>query len=386
MSPQMRAVFRRPFDEQVAFFRGKLGNLVPTSRWDDLRREQHDRAFMVAGAAKADLLTDLAEAVDRAIADGESLEQFRARFFEIVQRHGWGDYTGSATAAGRAWRTRVIYRTNAATSYAAGRLAQLREFPLWVYKHGGSEDPRPQHLAWDGLTLPSDHPFWETHSPPNGWGCSCFLIGATTEEGARALGGSPGRELPGGWNDRDSKGRLPGIDQGWDYQPGGTVADIVAALSGKLDLLPPQPSIALMQSWLAGGAFTAWYAAPEGAWPLVRLSDADAAALGARPKVRVAYLSAQTARKQREAHPEISPEEYVAAQEVIDLATHRSRDGSSLVFIRERPGDGDTGGHVLVVKATQTGRALWVTSFRRLTRGEASRDSEVRRLLGKVRI
>lgn len=80
---------KRPFDEQVAFFRGKLGELVPTATWRDVWRDAHDRAFMVAGAARADLLTDLAGAVDKAISGGESIQRFRARFEEIVQRPGW---------------------------------------------------------------------------------------------------------------------------------------------------------------------------------------------------------------------------------------------------------------------------------------------------------
>jgi len=46
-------------------------------------------------------------------------------------------------------------------------------------------------------------------------------------------------------------------------------------------------------------------------------------------------------------------------------------------------GSGETGGQVLVVKATQTGKALWVTSFRRLRSSDARRDSEIRRLLKK---
>lgn len=100
--PEIAAIFHRPFAEQVAFFRGKLGRLVPTATWRDLLRAEHDRAFMVAGAAKADLLADLAGAVDKAISEGESLDTFRRRFADIVQRHGWQGWTGSDTEAGRA--------------------------------------------------------------------------------------------------------------------------------------------------------------------------------------------------------------------------------------------------------------------------------------------
>ncbi|MHB1183386.1 MAG: phage head morphogenesis protein [Desulfobulbia bacterium] len=167
-------VFKRPFAEQTAFFRAKLGNLVPTERWDDIEKSAHDRAFMVAGAAKADLLTGLAAAVDRSIAEGKGLEVFRKDFMAIAERNGWRGYTGDESAPRRAWRTRVIYTTNATTSYNAGREAQIAEggYPLKVYHHNDSvEHPRPQHLAWNGTTLPVDDPFWTAHSPQNGWGC-----------------------------------------------------------------------------------------------------------------------------------------------------------------------------------------------------------------------
>lgn len=228
---------KRPFTEQVAFFRQKLGNLVPTRRWDDMLGAEHDRAFMVAGAMKADLLSDLTAAIDRAIAEGQGLETFRKDFRAIVERHGWHGWTGEGTRGGEAWRTRTIYRTNAASSYAAGRLAQLEEgdFPLWVYRHGGSKEPRPQHLDWNGLMLPADHVFWETHYPPSDWGCSCYVLGARSERGARRLGGDPAKSLPEGWDSRDPRtGEPPGIGRGWGYAPGGSVAQTVAAAARKV--------------------------------------------------------------------------------------------------------------------------------------------------------
>jgi hypothetical protein len=163
---------KRPFAEAVEFFRQKLN--VPTATWRDVWQGEHDRAFIVAGAAKADLLADLREAVDAAIADGESIGEFRKRFDEIVARRGWHGWTGEQSKAGRDWRTRTIYRTNAATSYAAGRMAQLKEggLPYWMYKHSDSVlNPRPLHQSWDGMVLPAGHPWFDTHAPPNGWGC-----------------------------------------------------------------------------------------------------------------------------------------------------------------------------------------------------------------------
>ncbi|WP_233270668.1 phage head morphogenesis protein [Chachezhania sediminis] len=333
---------------------------------------------MVAGATKADLLADLAAAVDKEINEGTSLEEFRRDFRQIVERRGWHGWTGEGTKAGEAWRTRVIYRTNARTSYAAGRLAQLREgkFAFWIYRHGGSLEPRPEHLAWDRIALPPDHPFWETHATPNGWGCSCYIVGARTRAGIRRLGGDPDKVLPEGWQKLDPKTGAPrGIDRGWAYAPGNTVSDTVTALRPKLDALPPQPSIDLIRSWLQEGPFAKWMEAPEGNWPLVRISTEDAARIGAQREV--ADLSAETALKQLRVHPELTPAEYVRAQETISRATHKVQDTPrSLIYILDEPD-----GHLLVVKATRTGEGLFITSFRRMSAEGVNRDRLIRRLL-----
>ena len=215
-----------PFAEQIAFFRGKLN--LPTASWTDLWQEAHDRAFVVAGAAKDDLVADLRTAVDQAIDDGTTLETFRSRFDEIVEKHGWS-YKG-----GRDWRTRVIYETNLRTSYAAGRYRQLKDItdrrPYWRYRHSeASEEPRIKHLAWDGLVLRHDDPWWDTHYPPNGWGCKCYVESLGEAELA-ALGKSGPDEAPAiklrtvtvgasGPNPRTVD--VPdGIDPGWAYAPG----------------------------------------------------------------------------------------------------------------------------------------------------------------------
>ncbi len=228
-----------PFPEQIAAIRLRAGRLIPTERWTDITRNAHDRAFVVAGAQKTDLLSDFAGAVEGAIREGRSIEWFRRQFDEIVERHGWA-YRGE-----RNWRTRVIYTTNMRTSYAAGRLAQLREpalreaAPYWMYRHGGSADPRPQHLSWDRLVLPTDDPWWQTHYPPNGWGCSCYVI-AVSEAQARRLGGRFGS--PGA----DSSGA---IDRGWDYMPGDAVADdLRQVVEGKITQVPAELGAGLWES------------------------------------------------------------------------------------------------------------------------------------------
>lgn len=237
MAGPLEGEFASPFAEQVAFFRAKLGNLVPTRRWDDMVGQAHDTGFMVAGATKADLLADLAAATDKAIAEGRGIEEFRKDFRAIVAKHGWTGWTGEGSVQGEAWRVKTILRTNAYTSYSAGRFAQLmaEDWPFWVYKHGGSLEPRPQHLSWDGMALPPAHAFWQKYYPPSDWGCSCYVVGARSARGIKRLGGDPDKKLPGGWDKIDPKtGEPKGIGKGWGYAPGASVAPQVAAMAAKV--------------------------------------------------------------------------------------------------------------------------------------------------------
>jgi len=235
--PDQAFGFGTPFQAQIDFLRQKLR--LPTERWDDIQRSAHDRAFIVAGAAKADLLADLHASVIKAAEQGTGYGVFQKDFKAIVAKHGWTGWTGEGTKEGEAWRTRVIYQTNMATSYAAGRHAQMRDpevlklHPYWRYIHSeGVMHPRPLHLSWHGLTLLVSHDFWKTHYAPNGWGCQCRITSVTRAEGERSARAGLG-EPPAGWDAIDPKtGAQVGIDKGFDYAPG---ANVNASLQSLID-------------------------------------------------------------------------------------------------------------------------------------------------------
>jgi Phage Mu protein F like protein len=219
-----------PFQDQIAFFRRKRN--VLTESYLDVWDSQHDTSFMVAGANRDDLLADLREAIRKAIDSGNTLEDFRRDFDRIVSTYGW-DYNG-----GRNWRSRVIYETNLRQSYNAGRWAQLQRLkktrPWWRYRHSDAvEHPRPEHVAWDGMILHCDDPWWLTHFPANGWGCQCYVealsdrdlkrLGKTGPDKAPAVDMQPviiGLRSPGGPRTVMTPA---GVDPGFGYAPGASV-------------------------------------------------------------------------------------------------------------------------------------------------------------------
>ncbi|MFM4867240.1 phage head morphogenesis protein [Aeromonas caviae] len=220
-----------PFAEAIAFFRQKLD--MPSERWADVWRDAHNRAFMVAGATKTDLLADLRGAVDKAISEGQSIGAFQKAFKEIVARHGW-EHTGPAS-----WRSRVIFETNLRQSYNAGREEQIQRIkhkrPYALYRHGDSEHPRELHLKWNNLVLPVDHPWWETHSPSNGYGCKCkkFLLSEADLKRRGLVVGKAPNDGEYEWVDKATGElhKIPrGIDPGFDYRPQ-TPADLTKVVT-----------------------------------------------------------------------------------------------------------------------------------------------------------
>ncbi|MFM8332126.1 MAG: phage minor head protein [Candidatus Methylumidiphilus sp.] len=204
-----------PFREQIDFFLGKEGLKLPTEYWDDIKGEEHDTAFVVAGAQKADLLSDFYDAVLEAIDEGQTLAWFQKEFDHIVARHGW-EHNGAAD-----WRARIIYQTNLSVSYAKGRDEQLADpdlraaLPFCTYHLGNSLHHRAEHAAWDGLTLPWDHPFWALHDPVKAWGCNCWKSAAAGPvEGKSTAPREQYYEHVDRWGEVHT---LPkGVDYGWD--------------------------------------------------------------------------------------------------------------------------------------------------------------------------
>ncbi|WP_086651611.1 phage head morphogenesis protein [Acetobacter cibinongensis] len=159
--------------DAISFFRSKVNR--QSASFGELEAEAHARSFSVAGAMSDALLNDFRKNIDQALRGKVTLAQLQKEFPDLAKRHGW-EYKGKP-----GWRAMIIYQTNLSTAYAAGQYRQLTTpealdiYPYWRYRHHACQHPRPQHLAWDGLILPADDPFWATHFPPNGWHCHCTV-------------------------------------------------------------------------------------------------------------------------------------------------------------------------------------------------------------------
>jgi SPP1 gp7 family putative phage head morphogenesis protein len=227
-------------------FKGAIDNLrgkLPESTlaWDDLAGPVHGKVFAIAGATNTDLVADIQKSLVSALEKGTTITQFRKDFDASVQQYGW-TYKGK-----RGWRTSVIFNNNMRSAHMAGRWEQLLansdRRPYLQYRTAGDARVRPQHRQWNGLIYPIGDAFWQTHYPPNGWGCRCTIRAYSDADlGNLGIKPSPKFDLKTRAvvsQDGEIKDQVPvGIDPGWDHNVGQSWLAPELALGQKLASLP----------------------------------------------------------------------------------------------------------------------------------------------------
>ena len=175
--------------EALAYLKNK--NLKAGFSYKDVWNEEHATAFTVAKAMQLDVLSDLHTAVVDAMEKGQSFESFKKNIKPLLQQKGWwgkkemtDPLTGKTVNAqlGSDRRLKTIYRVNMRSAYQKGQYDRTMAsdlHPYLMYRIGPSVKHREDHQSWDGLILPKDDPWWDSHFPPNGWGCKCYTRAIT---------------------------------------------------------------------------------------------------------------------------------------------------------------------------------------------------------------
>jgi SPP1 gp7 family putative phage head morphogenesis protein len=151
------------FQEALAFFQTK--DIVTPEQWDALDDKAKRRAFSVAGVARKEVIATTAKAVERAIAKGESFDDFKKRIGPQLER-SWG-----GTVANPNWRMELIFRNNVQQSYNVGRYEVTTQPDVLIVRpyrmFSAIEDTRTTEVCrrCHGTILPAEDPWWDGHSP-----------------------------------------------------------------------------------------------------------------------------------------------------------------------------------------------------------------------------
>lgn len=365
-----------PPPEVSRFFRNK--GVRDSFSFEDIEPEEHAVAFSVAKATKADVLTDIRDAVQKAIDEGQTLDQFRKGLTPTLQAKGWwgrqlmGDpQTGELEVVrlGSPRRLRTIYDANLRSARAAGQWERIERtkkmLPFLEYRLGPSEHHRPAHEAKDGLILGVDDPFWDAWLPPNGWGCKCWVRQITKAEAVRR-GVSAAPEVPAIEHVNKRTGEVrqvpAGIDPSWDRNPGKLrQQNVQRILAAKIDQMPTDMAEAAVKD-----IATSWQAErllagkSPGAVPIGVLPRALAEEVGSR--TRVVMMGQEYGRKfvakQRGVTPEVLLE-LVDAMSDGTIFASSAHDPTELTVISktEKP-------WAFILKVMQKEGEIWVKTFK----------------------
>lgn len=224
----------------VDYFRAK--GYAVTWNWQEALHAAHARAFTVAKAVRMDVLETIRDEVDKALSQGLTGRAFEKALMPRLKALGWWgrqvvvgtDGQAEVVQLGSPHRLRTIYQTNLQTAYQSGRYAQqlanADSQPYWQYIAVMDSRTRPAHAALNGRVFRYDDPIWESHYPPNGWGCRCRV---------RAMGQRRLDSL--GLSVSDSQGHLSTrqVDAGLDKRSGEvTQVDVTTWKDGKLNFTP----------------------------------------------------------------------------------------------------------------------------------------------------
>lgn len=375
--------------EALSWFSAK--GLKPAFDHRDVYGQEHSTAFTVAKAMELDVLSSIKDAVEKALKDGQTFHQFRSELTPTLQKLGWWgrqekvdpqDGYPKEVQLGSARRLRVIYRTNLRTARAAGQWQRiqrtLKTHSYLRYELGPSENHRHEHEAWAGLVLPANDPWWQTHFAPNGWGCKCRIRQISKAEAKRlGVNTAPPIKRQEWVNKRTGEvHQVPkGIDPSWDYNPGAKQNHPIDLFSDKLDQAPALIAKPVLSKFVRSDVFHSWYKKPEGSVPVAVIPEHHMDSIGA--KVHTVQLSAETIGKQHRNHPDIQEHDYRAIQDVLDQGWS-IKDKQSRVYVWE------AAGYVTVIKATVSGKAVFMTSLRKLSKAQSKRDRELQRLRRKA--
>jgi SPP1 gp7 family putative phage head morphogenesis protein len=153
--------------------------------WDSIGPEEYARAFTAAGTAGSDVVADIYAAMLQTIRDGGTEQDFAAQITPILVRKGWLPGPGQTIGS----RVQLIYDTNLRVARAIGRWDRVQGLahvmPYLQAQTVGDRRVRDEHVAFNGVVLPVNHPFWTEFWPPLYFRCRCDVVQLTRGQFAR---------------------------------------------------------------------------------------------------------------------------------------------------------------------------------------------------------
>ena len=174
---------KQPPEKAVAYFESL--NLDVPADWINMLHDARQKAFMVSGVTRRDVLQDVYNETLKYI-QGGTMRDAKKNLEAALRAKGWWGtgmvFDKDGVAVGRKLNPRrldIILRQNKINAFAAARYQKLMASkatrPLWRYNTRLDNKVRASHRALHGLIFHADDAFWDVFYPPIDWLCRCFV-------------------------------------------------------------------------------------------------------------------------------------------------------------------------------------------------------------------
>jgi len=211
----------------VRWFRARIP--MTDAQMQEIDADIRKYAWTVANCTQADVVTQVYEALDSAIANGTTVDEFKKTIGEQLEQSWGGEDPG---------QLETIFRTNVQSAYNAGRYEQqtdpviLHARPYWQFD--AIEDDRTSDICseLDHTVLAADDDFWDEHQPPLHFNCRSTVVALSADEADEAGVSEDAPETPAA----DGFGDAPELSSGdWEPDPKDYPSEIASVLRSKLD-------------------------------------------------------------------------------------------------------------------------------------------------------
>ena len=156
--------------------------------YEAVQRIYQRKGFGLAISTSEKLTQRVQDELSKGLKEGRTYAETAAEMERIAAEEE--AITGSPVTT-KEWTkaySETVYRTNAASSYEAGKWEQVLDpdvsgvIVAMEYETMEDSDVRPEHAKLHGLVAGVNDPVWATHSPPLSYNCRCGLRYITRAE------------------------------------------------------------------------------------------------------------------------------------------------------------------------------------------------------------
>ncbi|EAH4759367.1 hypothetical protein B6P00_06500 [Campylobacter jejuni] len=157
--------------------------------YDELSYSTHKKVFTIAKLMDESLLKDMQDTLVNAIKNGDKFSTWSKIAEEKLKAKGWwgskkviNPKTGEVKKTHfNSTRLKKIFEENSRKAKAKAIYENQMKSTKPYFKYCTQKDSlvRDKHRVFDGIVLPKDDPFWDTHYPHvtmHDYGCRCYVL------------------------------------------------------------------------------------------------------------------------------------------------------------------------------------------------------------------